>query len=75
MDEREAVSWLKEGDAGGLKVLVKGFYDRMARVAHLVVRDPALAEDVAQGAFVRATRGFPPSIRPGPWGPGSCASS
>lgn len=54
MDEREAVARLKEGDAGGLRPLVERFYDRAARTAYLVVRDPNLAEDVAQGAFVRA---------------------
>ena len=54
MDEREAVERLMRGDAGGLRTLVEAHYDRAARAAYLVVRDPALAEDVAQGAFVRA---------------------
>ncbi|MBA3951629.1 MAG: RNA polymerase sigma factor [Rubrobacter sp.] len=54
MDEREAIERLKRGDAGGLRALVETHYDRAARAAYLVVRDPALAEDVAQGAFVRA---------------------
>lgn len=54
MDESEAVRLLKRGDAGGLRPLVDRFYDRAARAAYLVVRDPALAEDVAQGAFLRA---------------------
>ena len=54
MDEREAVRRLKRGDAGGLQPLVEKFYDRAARAAYLVVRDPALAEDIVQGAFVRA---------------------
>lgn len=52
MDEREAVRRLKDGDAGGLQPLVESFYDRAARAAYLVVRDPGLAEDIAQGAFV-----------------------
>lgn len=70
MDEREAIKRLKEGDAGGLRPLVEGFYDRAARAAYLVVRDPALAEDVAQGAFVRAYDkiGLFDTARPfGPW--------
>ena len=54
MDEREAIDRLKRGDADGLQTLVETHYDRAARAAYLVVRDPALAEDVAQGAFVRA---------------------
>ena len=70
MDEREAVRRLKEGDSGGLKPLVERFYDRAARAAYLVVRDPTLAEDVAQGAFVRAYDkiGLFDAARPfGPW--------
>ena len=70
MDEREAVRRLKEGDAGGLEPLVERFYDRAARAAYLVVRDPALAEDVAQGSFVRAydkIDHFDPARPFGPW--------
>ena len=70
MDEREAVRRLKGGDARGLQPLVETFYDRAARAAYLVVRDPALAEDVAQGAFVRAydrISTFDPSRPFGPW--------
>jgi RNA polymerase sigma-70 factor (ECF subfamily) len=54
MDERAAVDRLKRGDVGGLEVLVDRYHTRAARAAYLVVRDRALAEDVAQGAFVRA---------------------
>ena len=70
MDEREAIRRLKEGDAGGLQPLVETFYDRAARAAYLVVRDPGLAEDVAQGAFVRAydkIHLFDPARPFGPW--------
>ncbi len=70
MDEREAVRRLKEGEACALEPLVERFYDRAARAAYLVVRDPALAEDVAQGAFVRAYDkiGLFDAARPfGPW--------
>ena len=54
MDERAAVDRLKRGDVGGLEELVDRYHTRAARAAYLVVRDRALAEDVAQGAFVRA---------------------
>ncbi len=54
MDESEAIRRLKRGDASGLRPLVERFYDRAVRAAYLVVRDQGLAEDVAQGAFVRA---------------------
>ena len=70
MDEHEAVRRLREGDAGGLQPLVERFYDRAARAAFLVVRDSALAEDVAQSSFVRAydkIDRFDPARPFGPW--------
>ena len=53
-EEREAVGRLRRGDAGGLEALVRRHYDRAMGAAYLVVRDRAVAEDVVQGAFVRA---------------------
>ena len=70
MDERQAVERLKRGDAGGLELLVRRYHTRAARAAYLVVRDSALAEDVAQGAFVRAYErigGFDAERPFGPW--------
>ncbi len=70
MDERAAVERLKEGDVGGLEELVDRYHARAARAAYLVVRDKALAEDVAQGAFVRAFErigGFDAGRPFGPW--------
>lgn len=54
MDERRAIDLLQEGDIGGLEYLVRRHQVRAVRVAYLIVRDRALAEDVVQGAFVRA---------------------
>lgn len=54
MEEREAVERLKRGDIGGLEELVARHHARAVGAAYLVSRDRALAEDVAQGAFVRA---------------------
>ena len=54
MDEREAIERLKKGDGGALETLVRRYHARAGRAAYLIVRDHALAEDVAQGAFVRA---------------------
>ncbi len=54
MDEREAVARLKDGDIGGLEALVEMYQTRAVRVAYLVCRDPALAEDIVQSAFIRA---------------------
>ncbi len=70
MDERAAVERLKEGDVGGLETLVDRYHTRAARAAYLVVRDRALAEDVAQDAFVRAYErigGFDAERPFGPW--------
>ena len=54
MEEREAIGRLKRGDIGGLETLVRLHHARALGAAYLVVRDRALAEDVAQEAFVRA---------------------
>jgi RNA polymerase sigma-70 factor, ECF subfamily len=70
MDERRAVERLKSGDIGGLESLVNTHQLRATRAAYLIVRDRALAEDVVQGAFVRAYEriGRFDAERPfGPW--------
>ncbi len=54
MDEREAIARLKQGDIGGLEALVELYQTRAVRVAYLVCRDVAIAEDVVQSAFIRA---------------------
>lgn len=54
MDEREAIGRLKGGDIGGLEPLMGLYHTRAVRTAYLIARDRAVAEDVAQGAFVRA---------------------
>jgi RNA polymerase sigma-70 factor, ECF subfamily len=68
--EREAVARLKRGDIGGLETLVRMYQVQAVRASYLFSCDHALAEDVAQAAFLRAyerigqfdeTRSF------GPW--------
>ncbi len=54
MDEREAVARLKRGDISGLEALVLRYQVQAVQAAYLVVGDYALAEDVAQAAFLRA---------------------
>ena len=54
MDERRAIGRLKEGDPGGLELLVRAHQVRAVRAAYLICRDRPLAEDVVQGAFVKA---------------------
>ena len=54
MEDRIAVSRLKQGDLNGLESLVSRYQVQAVRAAYLVVNDRALAEDVAQTAFVKA---------------------
>jgi RNA polymerase sigma-70 factor (ECF subfamily) len=54
MDEREAIARLRRGDIGGLEVLVRRHQHAALRVAFLIGRDAALAEDIVQEAFLRA---------------------
>lgn len=70
MNERQAIVRLKQGDIGGLAVLVQVYQVRAVRAAALITRDRPLAEDIVQTAFIRAyerihqfddTRAF------GPW--------
>jgi RNA polymerase sigma-70 factor (ECF subfamily) len=56
MDEQHAIQRLKQGDISGLEVLVNRYQTRAVRTAYLIVCDAALAEDVAQEAFLRAFR-------------------
>ena len=54
MEERDAVERLRSGDVGALEALVRGHQTRAMRAAYLITRDRASAEDVVQGAFLRA---------------------
>lgn len=70
MRESEAIARLKRDDIRGLEGLVRVYGVQAVRAAYLVCRDRALAEDVAQAAFLRAYEriGQYDSSRPfGPW--------
>jgi RNA polymerase sigma-70 factor, ECF subfamily len=60
----------RSGDAGSFEVLVRRHIDKLYGVARLMLRDPDLAEDAVQQAFLRAWRDLP-SLRDverfGPW--------
>jgi len=56
LDEREAALRAKQGDQEAFEALVRGHEELAFRVAYLIVRDAAEAQDVAQEAFVRAYR-------------------
>ncbi len=70
MDEQQAILRLKQGDIGGLEVLVNRYQTRAVRTAYLITGDAALAEDIVQEAFVRAfhaVRGFQAGRPFEPW--------
>lgn len=54
MEDRLAISRLKQGDLNGLETLVKRYQATAVHAAYLILYDRALAEDVAQTAFVKA---------------------
>jgi len=56
MDDQQAVRCLKRGDMDGLEILVSRYQEKAGRVAFLVTRDEALAQDVVQETFIRIYR-------------------
>jgi RNA polymerase sigma-70 factor (ECF subfamily) len=54
MEERDAIARLKQGDIGGLEILVRTYQVQAECAAYLITRDHALAEDIVQTAFLRA---------------------
>jgi RNA polymerase sigma-70 factor, ECF subfamily len=54
MEDRIAISRLKQGDLNGLATLVKRYQATAVHAAYLILYDRALAEDVAQAAFVKS---------------------
>jgi RNA polymerase sigma-70 factor (ECF subfamily) len=55
MDDRTAISRIKQGDLNGLEILVDRYQVRAVHAAYLIVYDRELAEDIAQTAFVKVT--------------------
>ena len=53
MDDRIAISRIKQGDLNGLDTLVNRYQVRAVHDTYLVVYDRALAEDITQSAFVK----------------------
>jgi RNA polymerase sigma-70 factor (ECF subfamily) len=54
MDDQAAISRLKQGDFNALEALVQRYQVPAVHAAYLIVRDRALAEDIAQNAFLKA---------------------
>ncbi len=53
MDDLQAIRRLKNGDIGGLEILIANYQAKAVRTAYLVTHDEPMAEDVVQDAFVR----------------------
>ena len=54
MDDRIAISRIKQGDLKGLEALVSRYQVQAVQAAYMIVFDRGLAEDVAQSAFIKA---------------------
>lgn len=70
MEDRIAISRLKQGDLSGLETLIKRYQVQAVHAAYAIVFDRALAEDIAQTAFVKVAERihqFDEERRFGPW--------
>jgi RNA polymerase sigma-70 factor, ECF subfamily len=68
-DERAWVRGAQRGSASDLEALFHAHWPRAHRAAYLVVHDSALAEDIAQEAFLAAIRNLDRFDRRRPFGP------
>ena len=59
MDQRELVERAGRGDHDAFAALVGASIARLEAVARLIVRDPELARDAVQDAYIRAWRDLP----------------
>ena len=53
MEDRIAVSLLKQGNLNGLETLVNRYQAKAVQAAYLITNERALAEDVAQSVFIK----------------------
>lgn len=68
-EERAWVRGAQDGSASDLEALFNAHWPRAHRAAYLVLHDAALAEDVAQEAFLAAIRNLDRFDRRRPFGP------
>ena len=59
MHQRELVERAGRGDHDAFALIVHGSIVRLEAVARLVLRDPELARDAVQDAYIRAWKGLP----------------
>jgi len=70
MEDRAAISRLKQGDLNGLEALVNRYQVQAVHAAYMIVFDRGLAQDVTQTAFVKAAERihqFDEGLPFGPW--------
>jgi RNA polymerase sigma-70 factor, ECF subfamily len=67
--ERAHVRAAQRGEASGIEALFRLHWPQAFRAAYLVVHDAAAAEDIAQEAFLAATRTLDRFDRSRPFGP------
>ena len=65
MDQRDLVERAGRGDHDAFAMLVGGTIARLEAVARLILRDPELARDAVQEAYIRAWRDLPGLRDPG----------
>ena len=69
LEEKLAIARLKQGHLDGMEALVKRHQVRAVSAAYLIVRDPKLAEDIVQEAFLRTAEKIDQFDESRPFGP------
>ena len=69
LEEKLAIARLKQGDLDGMEPLVKRYQVLAVSAAFLIVRDPKLAEDIVQDAFLHAAEKIDQFDESRPFGP------
>ena len=69
LEEKLAIARLKQGDLDGMEALVKRHQVRAVSAAYLIVRDPKIAEDIVQEAFLSAAEKIDQFDESRPFGP------
>jgi len=54
LEEAAAIALLKAGDINGLRILVELYQVEAVQTAYLITQDRSAAEDIVQGAYLRA---------------------
>jgi RNA polymerase sigma-70 factor (ECF subfamily) len=69
MEEKTAIIRLKQGNLDGLEALIGRYQVQAIHAAQLIVRDPPLAEEVVQTAFIRIAEKIHQFDEDRPFGP------